>query len=57
MSAANQPLAGPTIWTVQALVNWTTTFLKNKGIEFPQKEAWILLGHVMDCKPIDVIAR
>ena len=57
MSTTNQPLATPTIWTVRALVNWTTTFLKNKGIESPQKEARILLGHVMDCKPIDVIAR
>ena len=57
MSAANQPLATPTVWTVRALVNWTTTFLASKGIEFPQKEARILLGHVMDCKPIDVIAR
>lgn len=45
------------IWTVKALVNWTGDFLRQKGIENPQKEARLLLGHVLGCEPIHVIAR
>ena len=46
-----------TVWTNKALIDWTTKFLHGKGIEAPLREARILLGHVLQCKPIDVVAR
>lgn len=37
----------PTVWTIQALLKWTTEFLAKKGIENPRADAQILLGHVL----------
>src|SRR5262245_5662724 len=37
----------PTVWTIKALLAWTTDFLAKKGIENPRAEAQILLGHVL----------
>jgi release factor glutamine methyltransferase len=53
MSAARST----TTWTVKALINWTADFLRQKGIDNPQKEARLLLGHVLGCEPIHVITR
>ena len=49
--------ATPTIWTVKALVQWTTEFLASKGVESPRLDAQILLAHVMDCPRIELVAR
>ena len=38
-------------------MQWTTDFLKKKGVESPRLEAQILLGHVMDCAKIELVAR
>lgn len=35
-------------WTVLELIQWTTGFLKQKGIENPRREAEDLLGHVLE---------
>jgi release factor glutamine methyltransferase len=37
----------PTVWTIKALLAWTTDFLAKKGIENPRADAQILLGHVL----------
>jgi release factor glutamine methyltransferase len=35
-------------WTVLALIQWTTAFLKQKGIDNSRREAEDLLGHVLE---------
>ena len=55
MSAPNN--AAPTAWTIQALIAWTTDFLRKKGVESPRLEAQILLAHAMDCPRIELVAR
>ena len=49
--------ATPTVWTVRALIQWTTKFLTSKGIAAAPREARILLAHVLGCTPIDVMTR
>jgi release factor glutamine methyltransferase len=51
------PITPPTIWTIKALLNWTTEFLAKKGIENPRADAQILLAHVLKCKRVDLIVR
>lgn len=36
------------VWTVLELIQWTTGFLKQKGIESGRREAEDLLGHVLE---------
>ena len=55
--ASEQATAAPPIWTVRTLLHWTTQFLGKKGIEAPSLEARLLLAHVLNCKPIDVLVR
>jgi release factor glutamine methyltransferase len=58
MSATNNGTA-PAAWTVKALLTWTTDYLHKRGIE-PREarlEAQVLLGHVMDCPRIELVAR
>ena len=47
----------PTVWTVRTLLTWTTKHFASKSIDDPAKEARILLGHVLGCRPIEVLAR
>lgn len=49
--------ASPTIWTIKALLQWTTDFLKTKGVDSPRLDAQILLAHVMACPRIELVAR
>jgi release factor glutamine methyltransferase len=49
--------APPTVWTIKALLAWTTDFLAKKGIEGPRNEAQILLAHVLKCKKVDLLVR
>ena len=44
----------PTVWTIKALLLWTTDFLAKKGIENPKNDAMILLAHVLKCKKVDL---
>jgi release factor glutamine methyltransferase len=41
-------------WTVGELLNWTATYLAQKGAEFPRLDAEVLLAHVLECKRIDL---
>jgi release factor glutamine methyltransferase len=47
----------PTVWTIKALLDWTTDFLARKGIEGPRADAQILLAFVLKCKKVDLIVR
>lgn len=49
--------ATPTVWTIKALLAWTTDFLAKKGIEGPRNEAQILLAHVLKCSKVDLLVR
>src|SRR2546423_8449154 len=55
--ASTPPPQTPTVWTIKALLAWTTDFLMKKGIENPRAEAQILLAHVLKCKKIDLVVR
>ncbi len=45
-------------WTVRRLLAWTVDFFQKKAaIDSPQKEARLLLAHVLGVRPIEVIAR
>ena len=55
--AMDQATVAPPVWTVRTLLHWTTEFLSKKGIEAPSLEARLLLAHVLNCKPIDVLVR
>src|SRR5262249_47874682 len=39
------------------LLNWTATFLAQKGAEFPRLDAEVLLSHVLNCKRIELYTR
>jgi release factor glutamine methyltransferase len=56
MPPAPQP---PTVWTIKALLDWTTDFLAKKGPDpkAARLEAQILLAHVLGCKKIDLMVR
>lgn len=52
--------AAPTVWTVRALVNWTTEYLHTKAAIAPadaRKEARMLVSHVLGCTQIETVAR
>ena len=55
--ATDVATAAPPVWTVRTLLHWTTDFLSKKGIDAPALEARLLLAHVLDCKPIEVLVR
>ncbi len=40
------------VWTVQRILEWTTGFLKQKGIESARLEAELLLAHARQCQRI-----
>jgi release factor glutamine methyltransferase len=44
----------PTVWTIKALLIWTTDYLAKKGIESPKTDALVLLAHVLGCKKVDL---
>src|SRR5262249_14697925 len=41
-------------WTVGSLLNWTASFLAQKGCESPRVDAEVLLAHALGCKRIDL---
>lgn len=49
----------PTIWTIKALLDWTTDFLAKKGPApaSARLEAQILLAYVLKCKKVDLLVR
>jgi release factor glutamine methyltransferase len=40
------------VWTVQRILQWTTDFLRQKGVESPRLEAELLLAHARNCQRI-----
>ena len=55
---SDQPKSDPTQsespWTIGRLLNWTTEFLTDKGIDSPRLEAEVLLAHARDCQRIEL---
>jgi len=49
---ANQPASASEGWTVQRILEWTASFLKQKGVESPRLEAELLLAHARKCPRI-----
>ena len=49
----------PTVWTIKALLDWTTDFLAKKGPApaTARLEAQILLAYVLGCKKVDLLVR
>jgi len=45
------------VWTIKALLGWTTDFLKSKDVEAAKREAELLLAHVLKCKRVDLFVR
>lgn len=52
IATAATPPANSDIWTVQRILEWTTGFLRQKGIESPRLEAELLLAHARNCPRI-----
>ena len=46
-----------TIWTIQKLLNWTTEYLTDKGVDFPRLSAELLLSHALGLKRIDLYTQ
>jgi release factor glutamine methyltransferase len=44
-------------WTVGRLLDWTATFLAQKGSESPRLDAEVLLAYSLGCKRIDLYTR
>jgi len=44
-------------WTIGRLLEWTTQYLSQKGIEAPRLETQVLLAHALSCKRIELYAR
>ena len=51
-SASDQSAVNADVWTVQRILEWTTGFLKQKGVESPRLEAELLLAHARKCPRI-----
>lgn len=54
--SAGKP-ATPIIWTIKALLQWTTDYFHTQKLESPRLESQILLAHVMSCPRIELVAR
>ena len=44
-------------WTIQKLLNWTTGYLADKGIDSPRLSAEMLLSHVVGLKRIELYTQ
>ncbi len=42
------------VWTIQKLLNWTTQYFTDKGIDSPRLSAELLLSHVLGLKRIEL---
>lgn len=49
----------PTVWTIRALLTWTTEYLAKKGAApaAARLEAQLLLAHVLRCNKMDLLLR
>jgi len=46
-----------TIWTIQKLLNWTSEYLTNKGVDSPRLSAEMLLSHALGLKRIELYTQ
>ncbi len=46
-----------TIWTIQKLLNWTTEYLTNKGVDSSRLSAELLISHVLGLKRIELYTQ
>jgi len=46
-----------TIWTIQKLLNWTSEYLTNKGVDSPRLSAELLLSHALGLKRIELYTQ
>ena len=46
-----------TIWTIQKLLNWTTEYFINKGVDSPRLSAELLLSHILTMKRIELYTQ
>jgi release factor glutamine methyltransferase len=44
-------------WTIQKLLNWTTEYLTNKGVDSPRLSAELLISHVLGLKRIELYTQ
>jgi release factor glutamine methyltransferase len=44
-------------WTIGRLLDWTATFLAQKGSEFPRLDTEVLLAHALGCRRIELYTR
>ena len=44
-------------WTIGRLLEWTASYLAQKGCEFPRLDAEVLLANALGCKRIDLYTR
>ena len=47
----------PDRWTILSVLQWTTEFLRGKGIEEPRLDAEVLLAHLLKCERIGLYCR
>lgn len=52
MGTEEPSAAAADVWTVQRILEWTTGFLKQKGVESARLEAELLLAHARGCQRI-----
>ncbi|MGB2865837.1 MAG: HemK/PrmC family methyltransferase, partial [Sedimentisphaerales bacterium] len=45
------------IWTIQKLLNWTTEYLTNKGVDSPRLSAEMLLSQALGLKRIELYTQ
>jgi release factor glutamine methyltransferase len=53
----NQENSKDSPWTILKLLEWTSSFFKNHGIEYPRGTAEILLAHLLDLTRIDLYLK
>jgi len=44
-------------WTIQKLLNWTTEYLTNKGVDSPRLSSELLISHVVGLKRIELYTQ
>ena len=53
-SSDDPPQPATNDWTVGRLLDWTTNYFKNHGIESPRLDTEILLAHILECPRINL---
>src|SRR5437016_4103577 len=48
------PMPQTDAWTIGRLLNWTTSYLKQRGSESPRLDAEVLLAEVLGCRRIEL---